>query len=69
MADSAGQWAPIYLDPAITYRCIITESDATGIDDVDPVQVPITAADSALVDAAGNYAATNVETGLAEVVT
>ena len=69
VADAAGQFPPVFLDPAITYRCIITESDATGISDTDPIQVPITAADVALVDAAGGYAATNVETALAEVVT
>lgn len=69
VADSAGQWAAIYLDPDVTYRCVITESDDTGIDDVDPVSVPLTASDIALVDTAGGYAATDVEAALAEVVT
>ena len=41
VADAAGQFAAIYLDPAITYRCIITQSDDTQIDDIDPVHAPI----------------------------
>jgi len=69
VADSAGQWAAIYLDPDVTYRAVITESDDTGIDDVDPVHAPLTASDIALVDSAGNYAATDLEAAMTEVVT
>ena len=67
VADAAGQFAPIYLDPAITYRCILTESDNTQIDDVDPIAAPTTAAGIAIVDAGGYFTATNVETALQEV--
>ena len=61
VADSAGQFAAIYLDPAITYRCVITESDDTQIDDIDPISAPTTAADIAIVDAGGYFDGTDVE--------
>lgn len=67
VADSAGQFAAIYLDPAITYRCIITESDNTQIDDIDPISVPLTAADIAVVDTGTYFVATDVEGVLAEI--
>ena len=66
-ADAAGQFAPIYLDPAITYRCILTESDDTQIDDVDPVSSPTTAAGISIADAGAYFTATNVETALQEI--
>ena len=67
VADSGGQFVPIYLDPAITYRCVITESDDSQIDDVDPVGTPIVGTDIQIADAGGYFAATNVETALQEV--
>ena len=67
VADSAGQFAAIYLDPAITYRVILTESDNTQIDDVDPIASPLTAASIAVVDTANYFTASNVETVLAEI--
>jgi hypothetical protein len=67
VADSAGQFPPIYLDPAITYRCVITESDDTQLDDTDPYGSVLTGADIAVTDAGGYYAGTNVETVLADI--
>lgn len=67
VADSAGQFAPIYLDPAITYRCIITESDDTQLDDTDPYGTPLTSADILVVDSGSYFAGTEVETVLADI--
>ena len=68
VADSSGQFAPIYLDPAITYRVIITESGAGAtIDDTDPYGTPLTSSDILVVDAGGYYAGTEVETVLADI--
>jgi hypothetical protein len=67
IADSAGQFAPIYLDPNITYRCVLTESDDTQIDDVDPVSAPITAASISVADSGGYFADATVEAVLADI--
>ena len=67
VAAADGQFAPIYLDPDITYRCILTQSDDTQIDDVDPVAAPTAAADIAITDAGGYFTATEVEAALQEV--
>jgi hypothetical protein len=67
VADSAGQFAAIYLDPDITYRCILTQSDDTQLDDVDPVSAPIPAADIAITDSGGYFTATEVEAALQEI--
>jgi hypothetical protein len=67
VADSAGQWAPIYLDPDITYRCIIKESDDTQIDDVDPVFTPAAAANITVTDTGAYFAGSDVETVLADI--
>ena len=70
IADSAGQFAAIYLDPAITYRCIITQASAGAqIDDIDPVHAPFTASEIAVVDAGGKFAGTEVETILTDIGT
>jgi len=61
VADAAGQFAAIFLKDSITYRCIITESDDTQIDDVDPVHVPIKAVDVAVTDAGAHFAGTELE--------
>ena len=67
IANAAGQFAPIYLDPAITYRCILKQSDDTQIDDVDPISAPETASSIAIVDTGAYFAGTEVETVLADV--
>jgi hypothetical protein len=36
VADSGGMFAPIYLDPSITYRCILKTSGGTTVQDIDP---------------------------------
>lgn len=62
IADAAGQFPAIYLDPAITYRCIITQKLAGAqIDDIDPVHAPFTASEIAVVDAGGHFAGTELE--------
>jgi hypothetical protein len=67
VANSAGQFAAIYLDPAISYRCIITESDNTTLDDVDPVGVPLNADSIAFDDSGGDFAAEDVDAALTEI--
>jgi hypothetical protein len=67
VAGSDGQFAPIYLDPAITYRAYITDTDDVLIDDVDPIGTPLTSSDILVVDAGGYYAGTEVETVLADL--
>jgi hypothetical protein len=37
VADSAGLFAPIYLDPAVTYRAILKTSAGAVIQDIDPI--------------------------------
>ena len=64
---TTGQFAPIYLDPTITYRCYLTDSASALLDDVDPIAVPYKAGDIALVDSAGYFDATDVETALADI--
>jgi len=67
VADSGGQFVAIYLDPTISYRCVLVESDDTQIDDVDPVSVPFTAADIPVADGGGYYDDSNVETVLQDI--
>jgi len=68
VAGADGQFAPIYLDPAITYRCIITEASAGAtIKDVDPIGTPLTSSDILVVDSGGYFAGTEVETVLADL--
>jgi hypothetical protein len=68
IADAAGQFAAIYLDPAVTYRCIITEASAGAqIDDIDPVHAPIISSDISSVDAGGFYDGTDVEAQLQDI--
>lgn len=67
VADSGGQFAAIYLDPAVTYRCIIKDSSDNTLDDVDPVQAPITGAQITITDAGGYFAGTEVETILQDL--
>jgi len=67
VADSAGQFAAIYLDPAITYRCILTDSADAQIDDIDPYGTPLTSSDILVVDSGTYFAGTEVETVLADI--
>lgn len=38
VADSGGLFAPIFLDPAVTYRAILKDSSGSVIQDIDPIQ-------------------------------
>lgn len=71
VADAAGQFAPIYLDPNITYRMIMTQSDDSAIPgggvDVDPVHAPIASSDITSADAGGYFAGTDVEAQLQDI--
>jgi len=68
IAGGDGQFDEIYLDPAITYRVVITEASAgSQISDTDPYGTPLTAADILVVDAGGHYAGTEVETILTDI--
>lgn len=68
IADSTtGQFAPIYLDPTITYRCVLTDSASALLDDVDPVAVPYRAGDIAIADAGGYFDATELEAAFTDV--
>lgn len=67
VADAAGQFAPIYLDPAITYKAVITDSDDNVLDTVDPVHAPFSASAVSVTDAGGYFAGTDLETILADI--
>lgn len=67
VADSAGQFAAIYLDPAITYRARIYDADDNLLDDVDPVHAPFDAAAVAITDSGGYFDGSDLETVLADV--
>jgi hypothetical protein len=67
VADAGGQWAAIYLDPDVTYRCIITDTNDVQLDDVDPIHSPLTASEIAIVDAGSYFAGTELETVLADL--
>lgn len=67
VADSAGQWEPIYLDPSITYRVIIKTSADVTLDDVDPISAPTGASAISVTDSGGYFAGTDVETVLQDL--
>ena len=67
VADSAGQFAAIYLNPAVTYRARIYDSDDNLLDDVDPVHAPFDASAVSVVDSGGYFAGTDLETILADI--
>jgi len=67
VADSAGIFAPIYLDPAITYRGVVTDSGDNTLDDVDPIAGPVPAASISFTDLGDAFTATTVEAALAEI--
>jgi hypothetical protein len=58
VADSGGLFAPIYLDPAVTYRAILKTAGGTTIQDVDPY-LKVQAAD--IPATAPNGAVTNLQ--------
>lgn len=67
VADSAGQFAAIYLDPAITYKAVITDSSDNVLDTVDPVHSPIGASAISVTDAGGYFAGSTVEAVLQDI--
>jgi len=67
VADSAGQFAAIYLDPAITYRARIYDAADNLLDDVDPVHGPLSASAIAVTDTGGYFVGTDLETILADL--
>ncbi len=68
ISDAGGQFPAIYLDPAITYRCIIKKTGAGAtIVDIDPVHAPILAADIDAVDSGGYFSDTTLEAILQDI--
>jgi|GEM_PF-4977791 len=67
VADAAGQFAPIYLDPAITYRSILLDGDDNILESVDPVHAPFDASAVSVVDSGGYFAGSDLETILADI--
>lgn len=67
VADSAGQFAAIYLDPDITYKAVITDASDNVLDTVDPVHSPIAASAVTVTDTGGYFAGTDVEVILADI--
>lgn len=59
IADSAGRFVPIYLDPSLKYRVIVADAAGTTIRDVDPISDSIIAdlADGEGLDLVGFIAA------------
>ena len=51
VADAGGLFAPIYLDPAVTYRAQLQTSGGTVIRDLDPVSLNILEASAVQVNA------------------
>ena len=67
VADSAGQFAAIYLDPAVTYKVVLTDSADNTLDTVDPVHSPFGASSVSVTDAGGYYVGTDLETILQDI--
>lgn len=67
VADSGGQFAAIYLDPSITYKCVITDSSDNVLDTVDPVHAPFDGTAVSITDAGGYFAGSDVETILQDI--
>jgi hypothetical protein len=51
VADSGGLFAPIYVDPTVTYRCQLLNAAGTLIRDIDPVAAPPSIAAGAVTGA------------------
>lgn len=62
VADSGGLFAPIYVDPTVTYRAQLLNAAGTLIRDIDPVATPATIANGAVTAAmlAGGAALSNL---------
>ena len=58
VADSGGLFAPIYLDPAVTYRVQLLNAAGSLVRDVDPVNAPI-------INAANSITAVMLQSGVA----
>lgn len=67
VSDSAGQFAAIYLDPAITYRARIYDASDNLLDDVDPVHAPFDASAVSIADGGGYFVGTDLETVLQDI--
>ena len=67
VADSAGQFAAIYLDPAISYRARVYDADDNLLDDIDPVHVPFGASSVSVTDSGGYFADTDIEAVLQDI--
>lgn len=52
VADSGGLFAPIYLNPAVTYRAILKDAAGNEIEDVDPYTSPDAVLDETTVSTA-----------------
>lgn len=66
-ADSAGRFAAVYLDPAVTYRAILKDASGSTIKDVDPV-TNVTATDLSFTQTGTGAAARTVLSKLREKV-
>lgn len=67
IADAAGRAAAVYLDPAVTYRCRVTDASDTLIKDVDPCSVSFSS--TALDDLADDIAALDLRVDALETGT
>ena len=50
-ADAGGLFPPVYLDPAVSYRCRLQTADGVTVRDIDPVSTAIVEASLAQVNA------------------
>lgn len=48
VADAGGLFAPIYLDPTVTYRCQLLDGSGALIRDIDPAAAPASLADGSV---------------------
>ena len=62
VADAGGLFAPIYLDPTVTYRLQLLTATGSLIRDIDPVAAPLVVADGSITGAklASGAAITNL---------
>jgi hypothetical protein len=51
VADSGGLFAPIFLDPSVTYRAQLLDGTGALISDMDPINGPVAIADGAVTAA------------------
>lgn len=67
VADANGVLPAIYLDPDVTYRCILTDDDDVQIFDVDPVAQPQAAGEVVVTDSGEYFTATTLNGILQEI--